>query len=72
MSLKGSVVSARPGQPVRGKRKLQLCFAEKLTVPLFGGEGWLRRGVSGCGSAVFGFVLAKKLPDNLFPCRYTI
>lgn len=41
-----SVVSARPGQLVRRKRKLQLQFMEKLMDPLFGGEGWLWRGVS--------------------------
>lgn len=67
-----TTVSAQPGQLVRGKRKLQLSFAEKLIVPPFGGEGWLQHDVSGHGSAGFGFVLAEKLPDNLFPCRYAI
>lgn len=37
MSVKGSVVSVQPRQPVRGERKLQLCFVEKLMVPLFRG-----------------------------------
>jgi len=72
MALGRSVVSAQPGQLMSGKSKLQLHFAEKLTVPLFGDKGWLWRGTSSCGSAGFGFVLAEKLPDNLFPCRYAI
>lgn len=46
MWLKGSVVSARPGQLVREKRKLQLQSMEKPMDPVFGGAGWLWRGAS--------------------------
>lgn len=46
MWLKGSVVLARPGQLVRGKRQLQLQSVEKPMDPLFGGAGWLWCGVS--------------------------